>query len=41
MVFMGNWKNDKRLGYGEETWPDGAFFKGMYVDGMKHGQGRF
>ena len=27
-------------GQGEESWPDGAVYNGMYVEGKKHGEGR-
>lgn len=35
--YDGDWIADKQMGYGVESWPDGATFKGNYKNGMKDG----
>lgn len=31
--YIGEWKNSKQHGYGEEYWTDGTSYKGTYFDG--------
>ena len=40
-MYEGQWSGDKQNGKGEEKWPDGSWYKGEYVDGVKQGQGEF
>ena len=35
----GNWKDDMKLGYGEQTFVDGGVFKGKWKDSKYHGKG--
>ncbi|CAL8306280.1 unnamed protein product [Lota lota] len=34
-------RGDMRQGYGTQEWPDGSKYEGDYLNGLKHGKGRF
>ena len=38
---MGEYKDDKKHGYGEFFWPDGRAYKGNWMEGRQEGEGRF
>jgi len=35
------YKDDKRHGYGRFIWSDGAYYVGMWANGMRSGLGQF
>lgn len=37
--YSGNWKHDKRSGYGVMTWKDGGSYDGIWDDDLEHGVG--
>ena len=37
--YEGEFKDDKREGYGEHFWPDGTKYKGNWVNGFQEGKG--
>ena len=37
--YWGQWKNNKRNGFGTFRWPNGMFFEGMWKDNMRNGRG--
>ena len=39
--YVGDFKNNKMHGYGEETWSDGRKYKGQYRNSKKDGEGTF
>ena len=39
--YVGEWKDDKRHGYGTNTYAEGEKYVGEYKDGKKHGQGTY
>ena len=39
--YEGEYKNDKKEGYGIFYWPDGRIFKGNWYEGKQHGEGEF
>lgn len=39
--FKGEYKNDKKEGYGEYTWPDGRKYNGPWKNNKMHGIGHF
>ena len=34
-IYEGAWCEDKQHGFGIEYWPDGAYYKGSFEDGLK------
>ena len=38
---MGDYKNDKKQGFGVFTWPDGRMYEGEWFDGKQHGKGTY
>ena len=40
-VYKGQWKDEKRCGYGVQVWPDGAKYEGYWKDDKAHGKGKF
>lgn len=38
---MGEYRDDKKEGYGEFFWPDGRVYKGYWKGGKQHGKGIF
>lgn len=40
-VYKGQWKNEKRHGFGVQIWPDGAKYEGYWKDHKASGQGKF
>lgn len=38
--YTGELRENKFHGHGEEYWPDGTFYKGVFVDGLKTGRGQ-
>ena len=38
--FLGSWKNENPNGYGRETYTDGGYYEGLFLNGMKHGDGK-
>ncbi len=41
IFFLGAWKNDKPNGQGILTYANGDIYKGMFVDGKRHGQAKY
>ena len=39
--YEGDWKDDKRTGYGTYTWPDGDKYVGEYKDDERCGRGTY
>ena len=39
-VFVGNYKNNARNGYGKYTWADGDIYEGNYKNDVRHGYGK-
>ncbi|GMH48445.1 hypothetical protein TL16_g00290 [Triparma laevis f. inornata] len=39
--FEGSFKNNKRSGYGKETYSDGIYYEGHFEEGMKQGAGTY
>lgn len=39
--YKGNWLNDMQSGQGQETWPDGSAYLGLYALGKKDGFGKY
>ena len=39
--YDGDWKDDKKEGYGVFKWPDGRIYEGGYKNDRKHGFGVF
>lgn len=39
-VYVGQWKNGKRQGRGEQYFADGSFYEGYWVNNMQNGRGR-
>ena len=40
-VYKGQWRGEKREGYGVQIWVDGAKYEGMWKNDMAHGKGKF
>ena len=40
-VYKGNWKDDMQNGPGTLTYSDGSRFEGSFLDGQKHGKGKY
>jgi len=40
-MYDGDWKDDKKDGYGLFKWPDGRAYEGGYKNDRKHGFGVF
>ena len=36
-TYDGDFKDNKKYGFGIEKWPDGAIYEGNFVDGVKEG----
>lgn len=39
LKYEGSYKDNKKEGYGEFTWPDRRVYKGMWLNGVQHGEG--
>mgnify|MGYP000878675882 FL=1 len=39
-IYIGQWKNGKKHGRGEQIWPDGTYHKGYWRNGVAKGKGR-
>jgi hypothetical protein len=39
-MYEGNWKEDKKHGFGKQTIPDGRVYEGYWEDGKEHGKGK-
>lgn len=37
--YKGEWKNDKKSGFGTQTWANGAKYEGDWLKGRRHGKG--
>lgn len=37
--YEGEWKDNKKTGWGRMTWRNGGFFRGQWVDNSKEGYG--
>jgi len=40
-MYLGNFHEDKKCGYGVFTWPDGKVYKGFWLGGKQHGIGMY
>eukprot|EP01097_Dermamoeba_algensis_P010240 TRINITY_DN7480_c0_g1_i2.p1 TRINITY_DN7480_c0_g1~~TRINITY_DN7480_c0_g1_i2.p1 ORF type:complete len:226 (-),score=23.72 TRINITY_DN7480_c0_g1_i2:203-880(-) len=40
-IYVGEWKDDKRNGFGEFTWPGGDSYSGRWKDSKRHGNGTY
>ena len=40
-VYKGEYRDDKKHGYGEISWPDGRKYAGQWVNGKQHGHGTY
>ena len=41
LKILGEYKNDKKEGFGVYKWADGRRYEGMWKDGKQHGKGKF
>ena len=39
-IYVGQWKNGEKCGFGVQNWYDGSFFEGYWLNNMTHGLGR-
>lgn len=39
-IYEGQYKNNKKEGFGIFNWPSGARFEGTWVNGKQHGKGK-
>lgn len=40
-TYLGQWYDNKRHGYGKQTWPDGSIYQGQWQENCAVGRGRF
>lgn len=38
-MYIGEWRNNKMMGYGKYVWPDGVFYEGMWENSKRNGLG--
>ena len=38
--YKGQWKGNKKFGYGVQVWGDGETYKGYWVNDLAHGHGK-
>ena len=36
-IYTGEWKNEKREGYGMQEWPDGSRYEGEWINDKANG----
>ena len=37
--YVGEWRRDRKEGFGKQTWSDGRLYEGEWRDGKRHGKG--
>jgi len=40
-IYIGEWKDGRRTGYGRYDWADGSFYTGFLKDNLLHGEGYY
>lgn len=40
-LYVGEFKNGKKWGFGKFEWNDGSVYEGEYANDLKHGKGRY
>eukprot|EP01029_Cantina_marsupialis_P018365 TRINITY_DN4210_c0_g1_i1.p1 TRINITY_DN4210_c0_g1~~TRINITY_DN4210_c0_g1_i1.p1 ORF type:complete len:345 (-),score=121.40 TRINITY_DN4210_c0_g1_i1:177-1211(-) len=40
-AYTGEWENNKKAGFGVQTWPNGCKYEGMWSNGKRHGKGTY
>jgi len=40
-TYLGQWYDNRRHGYGKQTWPDGSIYQGQWQENCAAGHGRF
>jgi alkylated DNA repair dioxygenase AlkB len=40
-TYSGEWRDDRKAGYGVKTWVNGTKYEGEWKGGLRHGKGTF
>jgi S1-C subfamily serine protease len=40
-VYIGDWVDDNRTGFGTYLWPDGSIYQGEFIEGSRNGTGEY